>query len=353
MSKFLRLFPHEPVQIVFGDDHTCMIMKNGELRCWGWNAYGQLGIGNTRGDKVTLVGNVGATQITVGNRHTCAIDINNSVQCWGYNTKGQLGLGNKEKQRNVPTIVVLEGGVAATQIAAGHSHTCAIDTNNSVQCWGGYHNGQLGLGDKPTERLIPTIITLDRGVGAVQIGVGSSHSCVLDNTGSVQCWEQNIYGQNHSTQHIPTTIPLGEGVLATQLGVGKSHACALVDDIRNPLKCWGENDDRQLGVVSTLHDRNIPNNIVLPMRGVVTELKTGLNHNCIVVVDVAKDVFCWGDNGNGQLGLGTGPWNRDNNIIHRTGFINLVSAGDRYERYDNLQNPDKLINGFEINGNEE
>jgi alpha-tubulin suppressor-like RCC1 family protein len=298
------LFPSNHVDIVHGFQ-SCMILQSGELKCWGMNNFGQLGLGHKNNvDTPTTVvgvhgrGNSGAIQVALGNQHTCIIDTYNTVYCWGYNRHGQLGVGSKVDAMT-PTIVSLGIGIGAIQIAAGSDHTCVIDTDNNVQCWGRNHAGQSGIGDNTDDQLVPAIVSLEGGVGAVHIAAHRFQTCVIDTAGNVQCW-----GEDHN--NTPTIIPLGEGVLATQLGVGKFHVCVLVNDMTNPLKCWGDNSHLQLGD-GTSDRRDTPTNVVLEgVEGVITELKSGVHHNCIVVLDdETKKVFCWGGNDRGELGDST------------------------------------------------
>jgi alpha-tubulin suppressor-like RCC1 family protein len=313
-----------PLDIVFGPGHTCMILQSHELKCWGKNEYGQLGLGITNDsyfllDTPTTVvglpgeyrGNTGAIQVALSRVHSCIIANNKNVYCWGLNkyasNEDMLGVGSREEYLTTPTTAVqLAGGIdiGAIQIAAGSEHTCAIDSNNDVQCWGkNYSNDST----RPL-----TIVALEGRVGAIQIAAYGDQTCVIDTAGNVQCWnreEVSMGGGDHTSpnpNYMPTIIPLGEGVLATQLGVGEMHVCALVNERMNPLKCWGWNNSGQLGD-GTTDNSDTPTNVVLEgVEGVITELKTGGQHNCIVAVDdETKKVFCWGSNDNGQLGFGT------------------------------------------------
>jgi alpha-tubulin suppressor-like RCC1 family protein len=290
-----EVFPYNPIDIAFGPAHTCMIMQSGELKCWGSNFNGVLGLGHTHYVSIpTTVTGVhdNAMQVELGGYHSCIIANDKNVYCWGLNDSDYdiLGIGSDEQYVTTPTTAVqLDGGIGigAIQIAAGSYHTCVIDTNNNVQCWG---MGYTSI----------TVVALEGGVGAVQIAAYGSQTCVIDTTGNVQFWENQDPN--------PKILPLGEGVLATQLGVGSNHVCALVNDTLDPLQCWGSNEYGQLGDGTIIDFNNLssgyfyidyPDNVVLEgVEGVITELKTGDNHNCIIVVeDDAKKVFCWGKYG--------------------------------------------------------
>ena len=135
-----------------GADHTCALFDNGAVKCWGSNKYGQLGLGNTtNANKPMLlpvpVDGARATAISAGARHTCALFENGAVKCWGYNAIGQLGLGNTINVNLQTVDLDLGSGVKVTAIRAGGFHTCALFDNGAVKCWGFNKYGQLGLGD--------------------------------------------------------------------------------------------------------------------------------------------------------------------------------------------------------------
>ena len=149
-----------------GSAQSCFMLDNGSVKCWGKNNLGQLGLGDTinRGDNSSEMGDnltaidLGngrtATAIAAGNHHTCAILDNASIKCWGSNASGQLGLGNTSNRGDNSsemgdnlTAIDLGNGRTAKAIATGDSHTCAILDNASIKCWGSNASGQLGLGD--------------------------------------------------------------------------------------------------------------------------------------------------------------------------------------------------------------
>jgi alpha-tubulin suppressor-like RCC1 family protein len=132
-----------------------------------------------------------ATALGAGDRHTCALLADGRVQCWGYNRAGQLGDGTTT-QRSTPTTVTGLGG-RATALAAGWSHTCALLADGRVQCWGNNSLGQLGDGTT-TQRSTPTTVT---GLGgmATALAAGGEHTCALLEGGRVQCWGYNSAGQ--------------------------------------------------------------------------------------------------------------------------------------------------------------
>ena len=161
------------------------------MQCWGQNWAGQLGTGNnTDADTPqTVVGLAGPVrQLAASESHTCALLENGSVQCWGLNN-GQLGTGNNTNANTPQAVVGLAGPVR--QLAAGGGdysmhHTCAVLEGGSVQCWGSNYYGQLGTGNNNGATTPQAVIGL-AGV-AREVAAGLEHVCALLESGSVQCW---------------------------------------------------------------------------------------------------------------------------------------------------------------------
>jgi alpha-tubulin suppressor-like RCC1 family protein len=202
------------------NQHTCALLDNDQIKCWGWNSYGQLGVGDTnaRGDGPGEVGdalpivNLGtgrsARAVATGFEHTCALLDNGQIKCWGHNDVGQLGLGvagdrgdNPGEMGDALPSVDLGTGRSARAIAAGKSHTCAILDNDQVKCWGRNDVGQLGLGDTQYRGaqggMGDALPSVDLGTGrsARAIAEGESHTCVLLDNDQVKCWGDNSWGQ--------------------------------------------------------------------------------------------------------------------------------------------------------------
>ena len=159
------------------------------------------------------------TAIAAGQYHSCAILDNDSVKCWGRNNYGQLGIDNSTTMGDnsgemalIPT-VNLGTGRTATAIAAGQEHTCALLDNASVKCWGSNGYGRLGIdsttnmGDNSSEMAVLPTVNLGTGLTATAIDAGGNHSCALLDNASVKCWGRNNYGQ----LGIDNTTQMGDG----------------------------------------------------------------------------------------------------------------------------------------------
>lgn len=150
------------VQLALGGAHTCARTLTGKVRCWGLNAYGQLGRGDTKGigddETPAAVGYVpvdntrSVVEIAAGSVHTCAVLDDGAVKCWGYGFEGQLGYGNKqnigddEAPASAPAVSV---GGKVLRLTMGE-HTCALMESHHVRCWGINYDGQLGYGHTST-----------------------------------------------------------------------------------------------------------------------------------------------------------------------------------------------------------
>jgi alpha-tubulin suppressor-like RCC1 family protein len=134
------------VAISIGREHSCALIGDGTVRCWGWNAYGQLGDGTPgtySASAVSASGIVDAVSVSAGYGHSCAALSDGSARCWGWNLHGQLGDGTNV-DRVTPVRVAPPAGV--TRIAAGNIHTCAQLEDGAVRCWGSNRYGELGDG---------------------------------------------------------------------------------------------------------------------------------------------------------------------------------------------------------------
>ena len=108
--------------------HACAILDDESLKCWGYNGYGQLGIGSTTNQNTPQTVDLGtgrtAVSVSLGQQHTCAVLDDGSLKCWGRNNYGQLGIGSYSNQ-NTPQTVSLATGRTAVSVSAGvHSHLC-------------------------------------------------------------------------------------------------------------------------------------------------------------------------------------------------------------------------------------
>lgn len=260
--------------IATGFAHSCALLDDGSVKCWGANASGQLGYGDylKRLAPPTAVVNLGsgrsALAISAGAYHSCALLDNNSMKCWGSNSDGQLGYGDNIT-RPAPSIAPLAfpGSLSVLSMTSGHYHSCAVLGDKSLRCWGRNAQGQLGYGDLAS-RLAPSTAAVDFGSGTTvnSVTAGLSHSCALLSNGSVQCWGNNDEGQlgfaDNNPRSAPSAAPLSVGAnrVALSVAAGRLHTCALLDD--RTLKCWGNNSYGQLGNGNTVNQNAVPSKAI-------------------------------------------------------------------------------------------
>jgi alpha-tubulin suppressor-like RCC1 family protein len=236
---------------------SCALLNTGAVKCWGQNAYGQLGDATLTqsATPVDVSGlSYGVTAIESGFYHVCALLNSGAVKCWGLNSDGRLGDGTITSRSTPVDVTGLSSGVTA--ISAGYYQTCALLNTGAVKCWGGNSNGQLGNGTT-TQSTTPVDVT-GLSSGVVAISSGGMHNCALLNTGAVKCWGSNTNGQlgNGTTTQSTTPVDvtgLSSGV--SSISVGYQHNCALTNT--GALKCWGYNLYGQIGD-GTITQRNTP-----------------------------------------------------------------------------------------------
>eukprot|EP01083_Nonionella_stella_P189080 698456_1 len=327
-----------PRQISTGSEYTCALSDEKTVKCFGYNKYGQLGYSDTnnRGDEADQMGNFlhtidlgtnfSPTEISVGDSHTCALSENNKVKCWGYNLFGQLGLGDTNNKGDAAgqmgdnlTTIDLGTNFIPTQLWAGGTQTCALSSTNAVKCWGRIYH-RLGYGNAAGE-MGDNLTTIDLGTSFIptQLSAGGSHTCALSSNNTMKCWGKNLDGElgyedtetrgddpNEMGDNL-TTIDLGRDFIPTQISAGYGHTCALSSN--KTVKCFGTGYWGQLGHG---HYYNIGdgvgemgdalNTIDLGTNFIPTQITAGGEHTCALSSN--KTVKCWGYNAYGQLGLG-------------------------------------------------
>ncbi|MBN1655592.1 MAG: hypothetical protein JXA30_17630, partial [Deltaproteobacteria bacterium] len=173
-------------QIALGWSHSCAILEDGTVACWGSNYKGELGNSRYKSSQskpVLVAGLSGVVQIDLGTHNTCAVLKDKTLECWGDNEFGQVGDGSTTRRDEPTRVVDLSGSVA--QVALGDGHTCALLTNGTVQCWGDNEHGQLGDGSTTSSTSPKTVPGLSE---VAQIACGDRATCALIKNGTVRCW---------------------------------------------------------------------------------------------------------------------------------------------------------------------
>lgn len=248
-------------QISAGGSHSCALTTTDKLRCWGANFNGQLGISNGFSNELApeIVDDMMSfSQVAAGGSHTCAISTpDNTLYCWGRNNNGQLGINNGFSSISTPTAV--DGTRKYTWVAAGPDHTCAISDNGLTYCWGANDDDQLGVNTMGNSTATPQVVS--GGKLFTKVWVGSLHSCGMEADGDLFCWGANNNGQLGNGTNTQSTAPVqvGAGALKfLEFDAGSEHNCGIsVDSV---LYCWGSNSFGRLG-----NGTNIGSNVPYPV----------------------------------------------------------------------------------------
>ncbi len=280
--------PGPATWITAGCNHTCTLLRDGRMYCWGWNNYKQLGDGTTmtrpRPVRVTAVSGQGVT-IEAGCVHTCAAYVDpqgqRQVSCWG-------GASNIIKPS--------DGWVNLLLMRAGLMYTCILTQAHDVVCWGDNTYGELGDGTYTAHRTITPVIGLERKVYYMSTGARANFTCAVRDDGMAFCWGSNMWGQmgNGSLTLSPIPDRVRHLPAIRNMDVGSSFSCAVLTN--GTLDCWGKRFNTGFTT-----DLSVPTRV--PDVSGVQDLTLGESHSCVLMAN--GGVRCWGDNHYGQLGDGT------------------------------------------------
>ena len=331
--------------IATGTSHTCALLDNMTVKCWGSGLYGRTGYGDSdnRGDNsdemddelpaIDLGSERTATMIAVGSNHSCALLGDATVKCWGRSNSGQLGYNDTATRGDGPgemgdalPAISFAAGRTATAIAAGANHTCAVLDNAQMVCWGDNEYGQLGQGNminigdalNATIAATPTI-NMGTGRSVVAISAGNLHTCALLDNATVKCWGSAGNGRlgTGATNDLGDDpaeigdallpISLGTGASAISVTAGGSHTCVLLNTAA--VKCFGNGADGKLGYENQNDLGDGPGEmgdalatVSLGTGRTVLAVSAGLAHTCAMLDNAS--VKCWGNGGSGRRGSG-------------------------------------------------
>jgi alpha-tubulin suppressor-like RCC1 family protein len=298
-----------------GKTHNCLTTATkGEVYCWGSHSFGELGsLYTTKPDGVPqkAEGIKGAIGVSTGANGTCAWTKTGDVRCWGANFSGQVGLGAVVGSQPKPVQVANLSGVDA--LAAGSTAMCAIGDAGTF-CWGYGDVLGYGAGTALSAPFTDAPVALGKGPGAApadltQVSMGSEIGCGIDTTGQALCWGNNTKGGlgDDTTESRPWAAPVtyADGSPLTEvksIAAGTTHACAVKDD--GNVLCWGNNAHGQTGHPSGAS--NTPEGVLRseggPLTG-ATGVWAGHEFTCAITGDEGN-VYCWGHNKYGQAGAG-------------------------------------------------
>lgn len=324
--------------VAAGFDHSCALVGEGRVRCWGGNTVAR-GMGldddgiNGATDPASQLpdvnlGGARAESVSAGGHTTCVVLTDGHARCWGGNNNGEIGLvgvdalGDDESPNSSTYNVDFGADLRVLQVATGWVHTCALFDTGKVRCWGLGQHGQLGNGSTEdwggtAERSVAKQADVRLNGRAAQIAVGQYHTCALLEGGQVVCWGDNQYGQlglgntvnMGDNETALEAVNLGPNTKAVQIGAGDGYTCALLDT--GAVRCWGDNARGQLGIGTDTTNTGAPpsssdQDVKLGAIAAIEHLSVGGTHSCIIYGD--GKLRCWGFGGYGQLGTGNTTW---------------------------------------------
>jgi alpha-tubulin suppressor-like RCC1 family protein len=277
-------------EVAVGTASACGIDPFGEAYCWGSDLQGELGDGGgpDRATATKVLGGHVFASIVAGYLHFCGLTADGTAWCWGDNEHGQLGINPNGGINSVmATPVQVSGGLRFATLAAGSTHTCGITLAGDSVCWGGNQAGELGTGSRGDDSFQPVAVDAPARFATLSAGVG--RTCGADAAGAAWCWGTVSYAVE----------PLSTSARFSSLAVDQFFACGLT--AAGETWCWGTNETGQLGL-----GPGAPLVVASPTRvpgaPAFARIDTGYRQSCGITA--AGDLYCWGDNRLGQLGIG-------------------------------------------------
>jgi len=325
--------PVQVRQLAAGGEHTCAVLTNGLVHCWGVGGAGRLGYGHTEniGDDDTPttagpvdLGSACAVQVAAGGAHTCVLLEGGGVRCWGRAAAAELGVPpganvTSPPAEDIPFTAL--AGATIVQVAAGSRHTCVRLDDGNVRCFGSNDRGQIG---HLTITLAGALATnVDIGGSAMDISAGEEHTCVRFDDGSTKCWgagDNGKLGFNGLADVLPSagSALIATGGTVTAVSAGNEHTCAVLNEAAasGVVRCWGRGIAGRLGNLDELSvgDTEAPATIsALDFGAPATQIRAGGFHTCALV---DSHVRCWGDGISGQLGYADTNDNIGDSLAH-------------------------------------
>jgi alpha-tubulin suppressor-like RCC1 family protein len=340
-------------QVTSAAQYACGI-KLGTGYCWGSNGSGELGNGTTNnsntpvpialGGSSAIPVNATLVYIAAGSAYdaagaTCAIDYNGDAYCWGDGEAGNFGTGVFNITSAYP-LKVIKGGSSEIpvnakliKIGTNNNSTCALDSSGNAYCWGDNTQGQLGVGDTTNSAYPKKVATggssaISADDKLVDISVGSLYSCAVDEHGKAYCWGWNTEGQcgsgDFTDSYYPVAVATNPANSSSQLSASavlkqisasantpcprnQINTCAV--DANGGAYCWGNNSNGQLGIDLMVYNSSVPLEVLagvspsaVPQNTKFSKISAGSGATCAIANGKG---YCWGYNGNGELGNGT------------------------------------------------
>ncbi|WP_232469031.1 hypothetical protein [Bdellovibrio bacteriovorus] len=314
--------PVKALKVKVGTDSSCALGENGLLYCWGAGIPSSTNQYEFTESSTPVLFNAFGETITdfhLGETSSCAVTLSTQVKCWGFNRYGELGNGQVADFYRSVALTVGNFTDTYQQLATGLFSTCALRTNKTVSCWGSNDDGQLGTGTR--NNLVRPSYTLPIS-NVTKVSGMHKHFCALTSAGDVYCWGSNMAGQigNNATAgtpsaervltpyKIPQTYPNATAGLPTgikDISAGYYHTCAV--NSAGGVLCWGNNTTGEAGHSNTSTATSYPIAVSALTSG-VESIATYIQNTCAVKKkdESTKEIYCWGTNTNGVVGAAIG-----------------------------------------------
>lgn len=341
-------------------------LVDNSLYGWGSNYYGFLGNGDLQVTQeqfsIIEVNDTLTTwkKVSAGGYNACGIQSDDTLYCWGRSWTLPFSSGHTATPTQVDADLWLD-------VDSGQSHTCGIKLDNSLWCWGDGYYGELGADiEKDSSgaailnsygEVIPIQADIANGIYMVKVvnpstttswvsvSAGQRFTCAIDSLQDLYCWGYNRYGNlglgtitsstTDNNQYVPTKVTSPAGVLWSQVTTAKASACGITDSGNQNLYCWGTNSYGQLGIDNLVYYQE-------PLPVVVTTLSSASSaypwddvssnsySTCARKADSTiagqGSLWCWGVNDYG--GLGNGDYS------YQTTYLpNQVLAGTEWKKF--------------------
>jgi alpha-tubulin suppressor-like RCC1 family protein len=295
-----------------GGNHTCAVMGDNTVKCWGENGSGQCGPNADGGLQPVVVSGIGpALQVHSGVASTCALLNDKSVWCWGSNQFGQLGGAGGSIEPDgalvgsAMPVEVLSNG-SASDLVVGTNHACALplDTDAAVECWGRNNFGQAGVVDAAVV-VTPTPVALGNVLG---LNAGAAETCFHRSSPPLaECIGENAEGQlgqgDGAIDSLPHPFPVPVDLPDSGGISGFVHSSGFDMGLifrTGELAMWGADDVGQLGLlIDSGEPQPVPTIIGLDL---VSGVALGQSASCVFRSDAQNTVWCWGSTAYGQTG---------------------------------------------------
>lgn len=304
-AQYLLVFTF--IVVFFGSS----ISINAQVKGWGKNGNGNLGIGNTATSQTSPITVGTLTDITSfggGQEHTLALKSNGTVVAWGRNFNGQIGNGtvNQTGCFCIPSPTAVSNLTDVVQVSAGTEHSLALKADGTVWAWGENSVGQIGDGTQTSQSTPKQVGIGVAGFGSiVAIDAGSFHNLALKSDGTVWAWGSDFRGRvrGSGTNSGNVLSPIQVVGLANIISVsaGEEHSVALGNDAK--VKVWGSNQFGQAGTGTSTLTGCLCLGITQSNIIGVGQISAGARYTTALKQD--GTVWAWGNNERGEVGNGT------------------------------------------------